>query len=572
MKIQKFNSEEIPATHAIVKVLEEAGIDMVFGMQGGNSGRLFKALGDYTQSIKTYVIREESAASVMAEVSGRLTGRPYAILGQGAWVLGNGIIGTLEAFLSSTPMLILTEFSDTPGFNLHAPYQIGTGDYGGWNARQCFSGLTKQVFEVHDPVTAVQATQLAIKHSLTGQPGPVAVIYGRNAFSGAVKQNTSPRLYPTSYYLPTPILPDFSRVKSVADVMAKASKPVLVVGNGVRIAGAYKQLLQLAESAEIPVVTTATGKGCFPENHDLAAGVFGPFPVGAANRIISESDLLIVVGSKLGATDTSSNLMATHTSGDNPLLIDPSRQTIIQIDTEPKNVGWTQPVDHALIGDAGETMAQLARALNDIKYVKSDGLDRVKRAREESGFFDIEGYDSDSVPVSPLRVIGDLNKYLPDDAIVTCDAGENRILMNRFFQTRKAGAFLQAAGAGPMGYAIPAAIAAKLHHPDRVAVAVCGDGGFAMTMHGLMSAVQYGIPVVVIVLNNSALGWVIRWDGSFAGDFSDFDHAAIAKGMGCEGIRVERPEDLKNAISKACASKVPTVIDVVTTLEYELPD
>jgi acetolactate synthase I/II/III large subunit len=568
MNVEKFNNEEIPAAHAIVKVLEQAGIDRVFGMQGGASGQLFRALGDFPQ-IKTYVIREESSAAVMAEVSGRLTGRPYAILGQGSWVLGNGIIGILEAYLSSTPMLILTEFSDTPGFNLHGPFQLGTGDYGGWNARQCFAGVTKQLFEAHDPVTAVQATQLAIKHSLTGQPGPVAVIYGRNAFSGVVKQNTSPSLYSTNYYLPTPILSDFSRVEPVAHAIAKASKPVLVVGNGVRIAGAYKQLIQLAETTGMPVVTTGTGKGCFPETHDLAGGVFGPYPVGGANEIISESDLLIVVGSKLGATDTSPHLMATHGHTDHKPLIDPSRQTIIQIDTEPRNVGWTQPVDHALIGDAGETMDQLSRALDEIKYSKSDGVERVKRAREESDSFDTVGFNSDAVPISPLRVIGDLNRYLPDNLIVTCDAGENRILMNRFFRTRKAGGFLQAAGSGPMGYAIPAAIAAKLHQPDSVAVAVCGDGGFAMTMHGLMSAVQYGIPIVVIVFNNSVLGWVMKWEGEFAGELSEFDHAAIARGMGCDGIRVTRPEDLQNAISKACASKLPTVIDVVTSLEHE---
>ena len=142
-------------------------------------------------------------------------------------------------------------------------------------------------------------------------------------------------------------------------------------------------------------------------------------------------------------------------------------------------------------------------------------------------------------------------RNLPDDAIVTCDAGENRILMTHFYQTKKAGGFLQAAGSGPMGFAIPAALGAKLVHPDRPVVAVCGDGGFAMTMNGLMTAIEQDIPIITVVFNNNALGWVLHGSGPFAAEFNDFDHAAIARAMGCRGVRVEDPTRLGPALQEA---------------------
>src|SRR5271168_5586059 len=177
MTIEPMLTEETPANALVARVLEEAGIEMVFGISGGHTGRIVSGLSKYQNSIRTVLVREESLAGVMAEVYGRLTRRPGVMLGQGPWVLGNGLIGTLEAFLSSSPMVLLTDFSDAPHFHLHAPYQQATGDYGSWDARRAFGGVTKQVMQAHTPVAAVQATQLAIKHATAGQPGPVTVLF-----------------------------------------------------------------------------------------------------------------------------------------------------------------------------------------------------------------------------------------------------------------------------------------------------------------------------------------------------------------------------------------------------------
>jgi acetolactate synthase-1/2/3 large subunit len=559
MPVETLVSQETPVCDAILRVLEEAGIKMVFGLAGGNTGRLFTALEGHQNAIRTILVREESLASVMAEVYGRLTRTPGVLMGQGAWVLGNGIIGTMEAFLSSSPMLLLTEFSDTPGFSLHAPYQSGTGEYGAWDARLSFRGITKQVFEAMDPVTAVHATQLAIKHALSGQPGPVTVLYGRSGLAGSVGPGSKPHLYQTHCYLPpAPPPADARRIDAAAKAIAGAAKPVLIAGNGVRVAGAYDALARFAEATGIPVATTATGKGVFPETHSLAVGPFATWGVATANFAVAEADVVLVAGSKLGASDT---------ARENPALLDAARQTFIQIDVEPRNASWTFPAEHVLIGDAGVVLDQLREALGTDRARLERGTRRVVELRKKHGYFDEPEYDSEATPILPQRVIGELRRNLPAEAIVTCDAGENRILMNHFYQTRAAGGILQAAGAGPMGYAIPAALAAKLVHPDRPVVAVCGDGGFAMTMNGLMTALEHDIPIVVVVFNNRTLGAVAHDTGPYATNFGDFDHGAIARGMGCAGVRISAPGELGSAIRAAASARTSTVIDVVTSSE-----
>src|SRR5260221_94149 len=453
MTIDRMLTEEVPARVLVARVLAEAGIEYVFGISGGHTGRIVSGLSQVQNQVRMVTVREESLAGVMAEVYGRLTRRPGVMLGQGPWVLGNGLIGTLEAYLSSSPMILLTDFSDAPRFTLHAPYQQATGDYGSWDARRAFGGVTKQVMQAQEPIAAVQATQLAIKHALAGQPGPVAGLFGPCALARSVGPDSPP----------------------------------------------------------VPWQTTR--------------------------------------------------------------LLDPTRQSFVQIDIEPKNASWNFPAETVVLGDA----AQILGALAETVWPRADGRReaaqrRVSRHREAQGYFNAAAYTSNEKPILPQRVIGELMRNLPENGIVTCDAGENRILMTHFYQTKAAGGFLQAAGSGPMGFGIPAALAAKLVHPDRPVVACVGGGGFAMTMNGLMTAMEHDIPIAVVVFNNHALGWVLHGSGPFAAEFKDFDHAAIARAMGCRGTRVEDPAGLAPALQEALASRVPTVIDVMTSLAVSFAD
>jgi acetolactate synthase-1/2/3 large subunit len=312
------------------------------------------------------------------------------------------------------------------------------------------------------------------------------------------------------------------------------------------------------------VASTAAGKGCFAETHPLALGVFGTFGTEAGNACVAEADLVLVVGSKLSPSDT---------AWENRALLDPVRQTFVQIEIEPRNASWNYPAEHVLVGDAAAVLGQLIEAVgSSATGHRQQAERRVGAHRERHGYFNDRAYFADDVPILPQRVIGELARNLPEDSIVTCDAGENRIMMTHFYQTKSAEGFLQAAGSGPMGFAIPAALGAKLVHPDRPVVAVCGDGGFAMTMNGLMTAVEQDIPIITVVFNNKALGWVLHGSGPFAAEFNDWDHAAIARALGCRGVRVEDPAGLKPALQEALAARQPTVIDVRTSLKVTFAD
>ncbi len=548
---------QVGVPEAIARVLEQAGVEFVFGMPGGRTGVIFTALHGHQSHIRCVLVREEGLGAVMADAYGRLTGRPAVVMGQAAFMLTNAGMGIVEAYLAGSPMLILSDLSDGAPFSHHAPYQAGTGDYGAWDARATIAGYTKQVFVAHEPAAAVQQTQLAIKHALSGQPGPVAVLYHSAALTQTVGPNTTPRLYHTSAYLPserTAASPE--SIASALRLLNQAQHPVIIAGNGVRMSGAQAQLRELAELLGVPVATSGSGKGGFPETHPLALGVYGNFGLDAANAVVAASDLVLAVGTKLAPTDT---------ANENPALLDPDRQTFLQVDIEGRHAAWTMPVAQSMLGDARQVLTQVIAAIRSQEFRSFDAAGRVAEAHRTHASFDIAASTSDAAPIMPMRVIKELHNVLPADAIITCDAGENRLFMMPHYQTKGIQEYLQPAAVGGMGYAVPAALAAKLVHPNRPVVAVCGDGGFGIALNGMMTAREENIPIVVVVFNNSMLGWVRHGQGdkTIASKFADYDLAAIVRAMGCDGIRVERAADVAGAIAAALATGRPTVVDVV---------
>ncbi len=558
--------DEIDVPHAIVHVLEEAGIQFVFGMPGGDTGRIFDALHD-SKAIQTVLVRHEQVGSIMAEMYGRLTGKPGVVMGQGIFLACNALFGTLEAVKGASPMLLLGDFTDMAPFMHHSPYQSGTGEHGNHDLRNLLSSATKYTAAVSEPKQAVQTIQLAIKHATTGTPGPVAVVFSSRSLGGTVKTRRPPRIHETSRHLAHSVAkPAASDVTQVADALLAASSPVIIAGNGVHAARAWTELAELADLLAIPVATTATGKSAMAEVHAQALGVFGNWGQAVANEVVSNADAVLVVGSRLAPTDT---------CFENPELLDADRQTFLQIDVEPLNVGRHFPVKGAIVADAREALAALVAEIGP----------RVTPARRDAGrrrsahlaelktlhrFFAEPEQRLEDVPLRPERVITELGRRLGERALVTMDAGANRLYMTHYFQSRGPGIVYQPSSIGGMGYALPAAMAAKLASPERDCVAVCGDGGFAMTMNALFTAAQYRIPVVTVILNNSVLGWVKdgqrrRGNRFIASELGRNDYARIAQAMGCVGIRVESVKDLVGELGRVNGAKEPVVLDVVTT-------
>ncbi len=313
------------------------------------------------------------------------------------------------------------------------------------------------------------------------------------------------------------------------------------------------------------MATTAGGKGVIPETDPLALGVMGTFGVPEANVEVAAADLVIAVGTRLAPIDT---------ADENPDLLDPARQTFVHIDIEPLNVGWTYPVDHPLVGDAATVLDRLADAAGNRNHRWERGSDRVAAARDRHGEPAGDDYFDDTVPLAPRRIIRALQEALPGDTVVATDAGENRLFMLHWFKSLVPGGLLMPAAGGGMGYAVPAALGARLARPEGPIVAVCGDGGFAMSIHAIMTSVQENLPIGVVVLNNNALGWVLHGMGDkvVAGAFDEFDHAAIARSVGARGVRVTSIADLEEALAGLDDLPVTTVIDVPESLATSFKD
>ena len=455
-------------------------------------------------------------------------------------------------------MVYLTDLSDKVPYSHHSPTQTGTGHYGSWDSHLAFRGFMKEVMEAHDPVQAVQMTQLAIKHATVGCPGPVAVVYYSNALKGSVGPQSQPPLHASSGYLvPDLRQADEASLARAVELLAAAKRPTIIAGNGVRFNGGTNALLDLAQTLSAPVVSTSAGKSAFAETHPLAAGVAGDYGLDAAAAVLGEADVVLAVGTRLAPGDT----IKQH-----PGLLNVRTQTLIQIDIEPRNVGWTHPVHCGLIGDAGTVMNELAARLKKTTRAATDGAERV-RAAAKLGFFDSAESASDAVPILPQRLIKELCAALPENAIVTSDAGENRIFMVHHFRSQAANSYLQPGSTGGMGYAIPAALGVKLARPDASVVAVCGDGGFAMTLCGLMTALEEKLPITVVVMNNAMLGWVAHVQGErrIASNLGNYDYAAIARAIGCRAVRVEKPADLRAALAEGMRCGEVNVVEVLTS-------
>ncbi|HYF17748.1 MAG TPA: thiamine pyrophosphate-binding protein [Ramlibacter sp.] len=547
------------ASDRVVDVLVEAGITHLFGLPGGNTMELWKALHGREHQVRAIVPRDEQTASCMADIYGKLTGKPGVFSAQGVFAGSTGLFGVIESYLSHSPMVVLSEMSEVDGFLLHGPIQGGTGSYGSIDLAGIFRGTTKSVAVAHYPREAVTATQLALKHAVAGCPGPTAVLYRSSAIKGQVPDGVYPEVHETAPYLAVEkTCPPPGALQKAADLLARAQRPVIVAGNGVRIARAFAELEQVAQRLGAAVVTSYLGKSVIAETHPLAVGPIGYTGLPLANETLGNADVVLVVGCRLKPQET---CFAS------PRLLDPKRQTIIQLDVEPRNASWTVPAQLALAGDAqlslqllDEHLARVADAAAARERTRA--LEALKEAR---AVFSQPAARSAAVPLYPQRVVAELAEAVPEDAIVCTDAGNNRHWMNHFFRTKRANSYFGTGGIAGVSWSVAAALGAAILQPQRPAIAVCGDGGLAMQIHVLLTAVQYGVKPVWVVLNNSAFGMTGQGMGerSVGNDLPDTDYAKIARAFGCHAERVERPGQMREALAAALRQDKPAVLDVV---------
>jgi acetolactate synthase-1/2/3 large subunit len=547
------------AAERIVDCLIEAGTKHFFGLPGGATMDIYRALHDRHDEIQAIVPRDEQTASCMADMYGKLTGKPGVFAGQGGFTGSTGMFGVIEAFLASSPMVVLTELSDHNEFVMHGPIQSGAGHYGSFDLAGIFRSSTKYTAVAHTAREAVMSVQLALKHATAGRPGPTACLFRANTLRDPVAENALPEIHDTNRLLNTSkSVPAAAAIDTALEVLLAAKSPVIVAGNGVRISKAFDALEAIAEMLGAPVVTTVLGKGAIAETHEMAAGPMGYTGLPLANEIVGMADTILVVGSRLKPQDT---------CFEHPQMFDPNRQRIVQIDIEPRNASWTIPAEVALVGDANETLQLMLAGLGgrlDAAAVtaRRGALVDLKAARK---FFADPMLTSANMPIAPQRLVAEIHAAVPADAIVCTDAGSNRHWMNHFFQTRRPNSYFGSGGLGGVSWSLPATLCAKILDPARPAVGICGDGGFAMQMHVLLTAVQYGANPVYVVMNNSRLGMTAEGMGnqSHGNDYPDTDYAGIARACGAWAERIEKPDDIGAAIRAGLAQDKPAVIDVI---------
>lgn len=542
-------------------VVVDAGIDHVFGMPGGGTIPLWNALAGREDKIRAILARHEGGAACMADMYGRLTGKPGLLLGQGLWIGTSGGYGLVESYLAGVPLVAVCDVSDYNALAQFGPYQNATGDYGGVDLRNIFKSMTKFTTYAGNASELVHGLQLAVKHAVTGRPGPTCVLFRMAAATDQEAGTIRPTLHPLPLYLRVspPCISD-SDAHQVVDMLMTAENPVIVAGAGTHRGKAYAELQALAELLGLPVATTYMGKSAIAETHPLSIGTIGIIGRKIANRRVAGADLILALGSCLSPDNT---LMMSSK------FIDPTRQRIVQIDIEGLNIGWTFPVAKGVVSDLKMALSKIAALIRHNGAAAGEIRNRTEElAREKSstGVAAHPDLTSEKVPIAPERVVQALNAAVGSDDIVVLDAGNNRMWMAHHFVSKRAGQVVAAGGAAGVGYGVGGCLAAQLVAHDRRVVCVCGDGGMMMHVYVLEMAKEYGLPVTFVVMNNACLGNVMDYqprDKRIASQYTRPDFAKIAAGFEIRGFSVTRPEALSPTLEEALALNEPAVVDVV---------
>ena len=530
--------------NAVVNTLLECGATHAFTLPGLGITWMLDEFHEVRDRFRVVLTRSEQIASVMAQTYGKLTGRPGVFMGQGPFASTTGAFGILEAHFAGSPMVVLTDTSCYDGFGMYGVYQTMTGDYGAANVRAVLGTMTKYCAYATEPHEAVYGLQLAFKHAQLPRMGPAALVMKTPIIRREMPDNPRVKLYPSEGYLRhTPARPDAEGVQALAEMLAGARCPVIIAGQGVQTEAARALLAQVAGRAGIAVTTSYNGKGVVDETSPVAAGMLGTWGCRSANRLLGKADVVLALGASLGP-----DYLRFRDEG----MIDPKRQRIAHVDVDARHAGWVVPVELAVTGDVADVLQALAgHDLGDAR--QQERLAAIAAHNAEFGFGVLPPVQAAEGTLHYADIVRALDRSLTPQDMLVLDAGNNRIWVTSSLRVRTPGQLVVPGGIGGMGWGLPAAAATKLVHPDRHVICLIGDGGAAMTLSTLATCVQENLPITVLVANNAGLGMVRdNMKGKrIAVDFSPMDFAQMARGMGCEGVRVQDVEALGDAMAAA---------------------
>lgn len=540
---------------AVLNTLIEGGITRGFTLPGLGITWSLRAFHERRDDFDVVLARSEQSASVMAQVTGKLTGQPGLFMAQGPFSTSTGAFGILEAYFSGSPMVILTDTSCYDGFAQYGVYQTMTGDYGAADAFAVLKTMTKFATYATKPEEAVYGMQLAMKHAAAPRQGPAAVIMKSDIILQDLPENPRARLYPTQGYLnASPTHADAEAVARLARLIEQAKRPVIVAGNGVYMSRSGKALQAFAEANGIAVASSYHGKGVIDETAAVAVGMMGTWGSRTANRAVQAADLVVMLGCSMGAE---------YTRFRDAAMIRPGEQTLVQVDIDPRNAGWVYPVDLAITGDAAEVLDMLAKQSLDTAQ-RTARLAAIAELKESNGYGVLPQIPTRPGTVHYADIMRGLDAFLTPDDLLTLDAGTNRIWATTSLCLRTPHQLVAPGGIGGMGWSTPAATAVKLNRPQNRVTGVVGDGGFVMTMDAIATAAEQNLDVVYVVANNAGLGMVRDNLGNqkIAVDFAEHDFTKVAEGLGGSGLTVTEADQVRDALEEAHKRGGPVVVDV----------
>lgn len=545
-------------SEAMVESLVAEGVSAVMGIVGSafmDPLDLFPAAG-----IRFVPVRHEQAAAHMADGYARSTGRTAVCIGQNGPGVSNMVTSVAAAYHAHSPMVVITPSATTGSVYLDGFQET--------DQLKMFQGITKYQIRVPRPDRMAETMRTAFRIA-QAELGPVQVDVPRDYWYGDCDDDVLDTFqYRTSNRGPGPS----AAVDRAAQLLVDAKFPVIVSGYGVVVSNAFSEVSELAESLAAPVVNSYLHNDSFPQDHELAAGPIGYMGSKAGMRLLSEADVVLAIGCRMNVFGTVPQY---------GLDFFPSSASLIQIDIDPRQIGRTKRIELGIIGDAAETTSQITQRLATKQPIPED--EKAKRrnriaTEKENWAKELRQLSSnDGSPVSPRRALDELASVLPVETIVTTDIGNICSLANGYLQFTKPRKFLAAMNFGNCGFAYPAALGAKLANPEHPAVALVGDGAWAMGLEEVMTAVEEDLPAIGIVFNNRQWGAEKRNQIDFYGerfvgtnigrDVGGFNFADIAAAMKAESRRVESSDELKDAYVWALGEDAPVVLEIMVDPE-----
>jgi len=554
----------------IVDYLVREKVPYVFGLCGHGNIQFIDALYERKDDIKTISVHHETVAGFMADCYYRVSGQPTATFTSCGPGSTNLPIALANAFLDSVPFLAVTGNIPTSQFNRGAfqeLYRHYQADFPSTVRTMC-----KRVFQPTRGEMVPLAVRQAWKTMVTGRPGPVVLDVPFDVFKEAAAEET-PKPEEWNANISSRCGADPEGVRKAVDLLLAAERPAILVGQGVKYGGATADLIALAEKLQIPVACSASGLGAIPSDHPLALGLVARNGHYQANHATRQADVLLALGVRFDDRTSSSWLPGYS------FTIPPTR--LIHVDIDPDEIARNYPVALGLMADVRTFLRQI---LAELEARKPDGrmaasrrnwLAAIDGYRKQWNELIAPGFKDDSSPINPQRAAHEIDRALPDDAILVSDIGIHHNWLLQYCKPKRPDSLVGCMGFGPMGFGVAGVLGAKLAAPHRPCVAVVGDGAFFMHASVLGTAVEYDIPVVWVVWNNYAYASIRGLQRGYLGGrelATDFKHpatgapynpdfAAMARAAGIDGASVDRPGDLSDAVKAAVASGRPYLID-----------